>query len=60
MGSIPGQVILPNYAKIASGLSRIYNTVSIQVKFIPFKIKRFIYHHYYLPQQLIQGKWHSG
>ncbi len=32
MGSIPRQVILPNYSKIAPGLSRIYNTVSIAVK----------------------------
>jgi hypothetical protein len=35
MGSIPGEVDLPNYSKIALRLSRIYNTVSIPVKNIP-------------------------
>ena len=60
LGSTPGKTILWKYSKIASGLSRIYNTVSIPVKFFPFKLRALFYHQYHLPLYQIQLMWHSG
>jgi hypothetical protein len=60
LGSTPGKTILLKYSKIASGLSRIYNTASIPVKFFPFKLRALFYHQYHLPLYQIQLMWHSG